>query len=102
MVAVSKVWRCNFAILRLKSPGAGLQRPLVTASTGILPSLTALVTSSLAKLVCLSPNQMCERVWGTTECGHYPCGLRIERLMRLQALKELFTICNCHVLYDGQ
>jgi hemolysin D len=36
--------------LEIDLAGTGLQRPLVTASTGILPSLTALVTSSPAKL----------------------------------------------------
>src|SRR5579862_1486974 len=40
--------------LEIDVAGAGLQRPLIAASTGILPSLSPLVTSSATKLVGLS------------------------------------------------
>src|SRR3954466_12468627 len=38
--------------LEVDLASAGLQRPLIAASAGILPSFAALVTSCTAKLVC--------------------------------------------------
>src|SRR6185436_15054507 len=43
--------------------GAGLQRPIVAASTGVLPSLTAFVTAGTAQLVCLSIQHGVQRLF---------------------------------------
>src|SRR5271166_290810 len=43
--------------------GAGLQRPIVAASPGVLPSLAALVTAGTAKLVCLSIKHGIQRLF---------------------------------------
>src|SRR4051812_34779909 len=51
MIAVSKVWRRSLGTLEIDLASAGLQRPLVAASSGVLPSLAALVTPGTAKLV---------------------------------------------------
>ena len=63
MIAVSKVWRRSFGILRLYLAGAGLQRPIIAAGPGILPSLAALVTAGTAKLVCLSIQHSIQRLF---------------------------------------
>ena len=52
MIAVSKVWRRSFGILRLTSPALVCSVRIVTASAGVLPSLAALVTAGTAELVC--------------------------------------------------
>jgi hypothetical protein len=43
--------------------GAGLQRPIVAASPGVLPSLAALVTAGTAQLVCLSIQHGVQRLF---------------------------------------
>src|SRR5262245_22924875 len=48
--------------LEIDLAGAGLQRPLIAASTGILPSLAAFVASCSAKLVCFRIQQGVQRL----------------------------------------
>ena len=49
--------------LEVDLAGAGLQRPFIAASSGILPGLAALVTSCAAKLVSLSIQHRVQRLF---------------------------------------
>ena len=49
--------------LEIDLAGAGLKRPIVTASPGILPSLATLVTPGTAQLVCLSIQHGVQRLF---------------------------------------
>jgi hypothetical protein len=51
--------------LEIDVAASGLQRPLVTASPGILPSLAALVTSGSTKLVSLSFQHCVQRLFNS-------------------------------------
>jgi hypothetical protein len=49
--------------LEIDLAGAGLQRPIVTASPGVLPSLAALVAAGTAELVCFGIQHGVQRLF---------------------------------------
>src|ERR1700677_2652117 len=63
MIAVSNVCRLSFGILEIDFAGAGLQRPIVTASPGVLPSRAALVTAGTAELICFGIQHGVQRLF---------------------------------------
>src|ERR1700760_2880250 len=54
----SQLWN-----LEVYFAGAGLQRAIIAARSGVLPSLAALVTTGTAQLVCLSIQHGIERLF---------------------------------------
>ena len=63
MIAISKVWRRSFGKFEIDLAGAGLQRPIVTASLGVLPSLAALVTAGTSEPVCFGIRHGVQRLF---------------------------------------
>jgi hypothetical protein len=62
----------GFRDLEIDLAGADLQRPIVTASPGVLPSLAALVTAGTAELVCFGIQHGVQRPFS----WQAPCTLR--------------------------
>src|SRR6476620_3370538 len=79
--------------LEIDLAGAGLKRPIVTASPGILPSLATLVTPGTAQLVCLSIQHGVQRLFHSP-ANHLAKMIPYPRFIDLADLAHRFLVTH--------